>query len=166
MILYIRFIHQVILIITTIFKVSLIQLFSQHKLLVLISFSLAHYFHFYTKMRSGDSTTIDVPESSAVAKGKAPLVAIVKQEQGKGGWKRGVAIFDFLLRLGAIITTLAAAATMGTSDETLPFFTQFFQFQASYDDLPTFQCVIFRLSLSISIHFMLKELFHFTKSKL
>ncbi|KAK7847452.1 casparian strip membrane protein 1 [Quercus suber] len=89
-------------------------------------------------MRSGDSTTIDVPESSAVAKGKAPLVAIVKQEQGKGGWKRGVAIFDFLLRLGAIITALAAASTMGTSDETLPFFTQFFQFQASYDDLPTF----------------------------
>ncbi|KAJ6924075.1 hypothetical protein NC652_017395 [Populus alba x Populus x berolinensis] len=31
---------------------------------------------------------------------------------------------------------------MGTSDETLPFFTQFFQFQASYDDLPTFQYVI------------------------
>ncbi|KAH6773028.1 hypothetical protein C2S51_011432 [Perilla frutescens var. frutescens] len=27
---------------------------------------------------------------------------------------------------------------MGTTDETLPFFTQFFQFQASYDDLPTF----------------------------
>ena len=45
-------------------------------------------------MRSGESTTIDVPESSAVAKGKAPLVAIVKQEQGKGGWKRGVAILD------------------------------------------------------------------------
>lgn len=98
-------------------------------------------------MRSGESTTIDVPESSAVAKGKAPLVAIVKQEQGKGGWKRGVAIFDFLLRLGAIVTTLAAASTMGTSDETLPFFTQFFQFQASYDDLPTFQYVIFHLSL-------------------
>ncbi|KAJ6914608.1 hypothetical protein NC651_016782 [Populus alba x Populus x berolinensis] len=31
---------------------------------------------------------------------------------------------------------------MGTSGETLPFFTQFFQFQASYDDLPTFQYVI------------------------
>ncbi|XP_050243655.1 casparian strip membrane protein 1-like [Quercus robur] len=98
-------------------------------------------------MRSGDSTTIDVPESSAVAKGKAPLVAIVKQEQGKGGWKRGVAIFDFLLRLGAIITTLTAAATMGTSDETLPFFTQFFQFQASYDDLPTFQFFVIAMAI-------------------
>ncbi|CAN4100781.1 unnamed protein product [Withania somnifera] len=27
---------------------------------------------------------------------------------------------------------------MGTTDETLPLFTQFFQFQASYDDLPAF----------------------------
>lgn len=117
------------------------QAFSSHQ------FLFSSLFHFYTKMRSGDSTTIDVPESSAVAKGKAPLVAIVKQEQEKGGWKRGVAIFDFLLRLGAIITALAAASTMGTSDETLPFFTQFFQFQASYDDLPTFQYVIFHLSL-------------------
>ncbi|KAK4482726.1 hypothetical protein RD792_009893 [Penstemon davidsonii] len=27
---------------------------------------------------------------------------------------------------------------MGTTDQTLPFFTQFFQFQASYDDLPAF----------------------------
>ncbi|XP_042023877.1 casparian strip membrane protein 3-like [Salvia splendens] len=27
---------------------------------------------------------------------------------------------------------------MGTTHQTLPFFTQFFQFQASYDDLPTF----------------------------
>ncbi|XP_030925153.1 casparian strip membrane protein 1-like [Quercus lobata] len=98
-------------------------------------------------MRSGDSTTIDVPESSDVAKGKAPLVAIVKQEQGKGGWKRGVAIFDFLLRLGAIITTLTAASTMGTSDETLPFFTQFFQFQASYDDLPTFQFFVIAMAI-------------------
>lgn len=98
-------------------------------------------------MRSGDSTTIDVPESSAVAKGKAPLVAVVAKQ--KGGWKRGVSIFDFLLRIGAIVAALTAASIMGTSQETLPFFTQFFQFQASYDDLPTFQYVIFILFLSI-----------------
>jgi hypothetical protein len=98
-------------------------------------------------MRSGDSTTIDVPESSAVYKGKTPLVAVVSKQ--KGGWKRGVSIFDFLLRIGAITAALAAASTMGTSQETLPFFTQFFQFQASYDDLPTFQYVIFILFLSI-----------------
>jgi hypothetical protein len=107
-------------------------------------------------MRSGDSTTIDVPESkkdvpesSAIAKGKAPLVAVVAKQ--RGGWKRGVAIFDFLLRIGAITAALAAASIMGTSQETLPFFTQFFQFQASYSDLPTFQYVIiFNLSLSLA----------------
>ncbi|OWM73634.1 casparian strip membrane protein 3-like [Punica granatum] len=55
-----------------------------------------------------------------------------------GGWKKGIAIFDFILRLCAIGASLAAGTTMGTTDQTLPFFTQFFQFQASYDDLPSF----------------------------
>ncbi|XP_059428898.1 casparian strip membrane protein 1-like [Corylus avellana] len=103
-------------------------------------------------MRSGDSTTIDVPESkkdvpesSAIAKGKAPLVAVVVKQ--RGGWKRGVAIFDFLLRIGAIVAALAAASIMGTSQETLPFFTQFFQFQASYDDLPTFQFFVIAMAI-------------------
>ncbi|KAJ4846810.1 hypothetical protein Tsubulata_037063 [Turnera subulata] len=92
------------------------------------------------------STTIDVPESSSVAKGKAPLVAAPRDVKG-GGYNKGIAIFDFILRLGAIIAALAAAATMGTSDETLPFFTQFFQFQASYDDLPTFQFFIIAMGI-------------------
>ncbi|KAG2683014.1 hypothetical protein I3760_10G012200 [Carya illinoinensis] len=96
-------------------------------------------------MRNGDSTTIDVSESSAIAKGKAPLIAVTKQETG--GWKRGVAIFDFILRLGAIVAALAAASTMGTSGETLPFFTQFFQFQANYDDLPTFQFFVIAMAI-------------------
>ncbi|KAF5473898.1 hypothetical protein F2P56_005848 [Juglans regia] len=95
-------------------------------------------------MRTGDSTTVDVPQSSAVPKGKATLVTVAKQ---KGGWKRGVAIFDFILRLGAIVAALAAASMMGTSDETLPFFTQFFQFQASYDDLPTFQFFVIAMGI-------------------
>ncbi|PSR89849.1 Casparian strip membrane protein like, partial [Actinidia chinensis var. chinensis] len=42
------------------------------------------------------------------------------------------------LRLCAIAAALAATATMGNTDQTLPFFTQFFQFQASFDDLPAF----------------------------
>ncbi|XP_071721280.1 casparian strip membrane protein 1-like [Rutidosis leptorrhynchoides] len=54
------------------------------------------------------------------------------------GWKRGVGIIDLILRICAIIATIAAAAVMGTTSQNLPFFTQLFQFQASYDDFPTF----------------------------
>ncbi|XP_068664234.1 casparian strip membrane protein 2-like [Aristolochia californica] len=68
----------------------------------------------------------------------APAAAVVAAKKMRGGWKRGLAIFDFILRLAAIASTLAAATAMGTSGETLPFFTQFFQFQASYNDLPAF----------------------------
>lgn len=87
-----------------------------------------------------DSIAVDVPaEFSSAIKGKAPLLGLARDHTGSGGYKRGLSIFDFLLRLAAIVAALAAAATMGTSDETLPFFTQFLQFEASYDDLPTFQ---------------------------
>ncbi|KAI3409470.1 RRM domain-containing protein [Psidium guajava] len=101
-------------------------------------------------MKSGDSTTIDVPNSAAssgaAAKGKAVPVAAAPLPR-PGGWKRGVAIFDFILRLCAIVTALAAAATMGTTDQVLPFFTQFFQFEASYDDLPTFQFFVIAMAI-------------------
>ncbi|KAG5063849.1 hypothetical protein AAZX31_02G187200 [Glycine max] len=90
------------------------------------------------------STTIEIPESSKVAKGKA--VAVVAPAR-PGGWKKGVAIMDFILRLGAIAAALGAAATMGTSDQTLPFFTQFFQFEASYDSFTTFQFFVITMSL-------------------
>ncbi|CAI0462581.1 unnamed protein product [Linum tenue] len=93
------------------------------------------------------ATTIDVPESSSVPRGKASIIAAAKHGGKAGGYHRGVAIFDFLLRLAALISALAAAATMGTSDETLPFFTQFFQFQASYDDLPTFQFFVIAMGI-------------------
>ncbi|KAJ7971606.1 CASP-like protein [Quillaja saponaria] len=94
------------------------------------------------------STTIELgPESSSVAKGKAPLIGAVPVAKGKVGWKKGIAIVDFLLRLGAIGSALAATATMGTSDEILPFFTQFFQFEASYDDLPTFQFFVIAMAI-------------------
>ncbi|KAK4793051.1 hypothetical protein SAY86_023486 [Trapa natans] len=97
-------------------------------------------------MRSDDhSATIDVPhvESKAVIKGKASLLpaAAAVAARPVGGWKKGVAIFDFVFRVSAMVAAVAAAAAMGTSDQTLPFFTQFFQFEASYDDLPTFQYV-------------------------
>ncbi|KAI4318816.1 hypothetical protein MLD38_032481 [Melastoma candidum] len=96
-------------------------------------------------MKSGDSTTINVQESGPISKGKGPVLAAPLPRPG--GWKKGAAIFDFVLRLGAVVAALAAAATMGTSDQTLPFFTQFFQFQASYDDLPTFQFFVVAMAI-------------------
>ncbi|KZV17370.1 casparian strip membrane protein 3-like [Dorcoceras hygrometricum] len=96
--------------------------------------------------RAGE-TTINVPpheSKSTKSKNHAIYTSITKatdpphvQPAGRG-WRRGVGIFDFILRICALVAALAAATTMGTTDETLPFFTQFFQFQAEYDDLPTF----------------------------
>ncbi|KAI4300515.1 hypothetical protein L6164_033885 [Bauhinia variegata] len=85
------------------------------------------------------STKIDVPESSHAAK-----VAVAPKQ---GGMKKGMAIMDFILRLGAIAASLGAAATMGTSDQSLPFFTQFFQFEASYDSFPTFEFFVIAMAL-------------------
>jgi hypothetical protein len=94
------------------------------------------------------STNIDIQESSKHTKGKAVLVTAPARP---GGWKKGIAIMDFILRLGAIAAALGAAASMGMSDQTLPFFTQFFQFEASYDSFTTFQYVTFNTLLLICI---------------
>ncbi|GAB2234246.1 hypothetical protein Droror1_Dr00003490 [Drosera rotundifolia] len=55
----------------------------------------------------------------------------------KMGMNRGISVIDFILRIIAAIGTLASAIAMGTTNETLPFFTQFIRFRAQYDDLPT-----------------------------
>lgn len=105
-------------------------------------------------MKSGDSTTIDVPHHEAsgggASKGKGAILTVPARQE-KGGMRRGMAIIDLVLRIGAVVSALAAAATMGTSDQNLPFFTQFFQFEASYDDMPSFQYVTFNLSLQSCI---------------
>lgn len=96
------------------------------------------------KMNTSNSTTINVQETKAEAKGKARLIAAPVVASTKAiphpnaGWKKGIAIFDFLLRLVAVAATLSAAVAMGTTDQTLPFFTQHFQFHASFEDLPAF----------------------------
>lgn len=95
------------------------------------------------------SAVIDVPESSNLI-GKGTIPSAPAPPIRPAGWKKGIAIIDFILRLGAIASALGAAATMATSDETLPFFTQFFQFEASYDSFSTFQYV----TLSNSTHFI------------
>ncbi|CAK8571359.1 unnamed protein product [Lathyrus sativus] len=89
------------------------------------------------------STTIDVPESSNM-KGKTILLGA---QARPGGWKKGIAIMDFILRLGAVAAALGAAASMGMSDQTLPFFTQFFQFEASYDSFTTFQFFVISMAI-------------------
>lgn len=61
-----------------------------------------------------------------------------KSSAPKAGVSRGVAILDFILRILAFIGTLGSAISMATTNETLPFFTQFIRFRAEYDDLPTF----------------------------
>ncbi|EYU26727.1 hypothetical protein ABFS82_04G210700 [Erythranthe guttata] len=89
--------------------------------------------------REGEAA-INIPESKST-KGKNvahTTTLMAAPPPPRGGWKRGVAIFDFILRISGLVAALAATTTMGTTDETLPFFTQFFQFQASYDDLPAF----------------------------
>ncbi|KAM1511936.1 hypothetical protein ACFX1Z_023557 [Malus domestica] len=57
------------------------------------------------------------------------------------GVNRGASILDFILRIVAFLGTLVSAIAMGTTQERLPFFTQFLQFRAEYDDLPTFTYV-------------------------
>ena len=101
-----------------------------------------------------DSTAINIqPESSslrskhAAAKGEAYQVMRViasdpKHDHDKGaGVKNGVAVLEFILRLGATAAALGATVAMASSEQTLPCFTQFFQFSAGYDDLPTFTYV-------------------------
>ncbi|KAK6922007.1 Casparian strip membrane protein domain [Dillenia turbinata] len=61
-----------------------------------------------------------------------------KDSSQKHGANRGISILDFILRIIAIVGTLGSAIAMGTTDETLPFVTQFIRFRARYNDLPTF----------------------------
>uniref|UniRef100_A0A6N2KBT4 CASP-like protein n=1 Tax=Salix viminalis TaxID=40686 RepID=A0A6N2KBT4_SALVM len=61
-----------------------------------------------------------------------------KSSAPRAGVSRGMAILDFILRILAFIGTLASAISMATTNETLPFFTQFIRFRAEYNDLSTF----------------------------
>ncbi|XP_047309257.1 casparian strip membrane protein 3-like [Impatiens glandulifera] len=97
-------------------------------------------------MKSGEISVVQMEQGEA--KGKAMLAGEVGHDgRSRGGYKKGVAIFDFVLRICAFAAALAATATMGTTDQTLPFFTQFFQFQASYDDLPAFEYFVVAMAI-------------------
>jgi len=99
------------------------------------------------EMETGDTSREDMVRR----KGKAPIIEApligkgvqksseeVIEARGGGMMKRGMAIIDFVMRLFALAAVLAASIAMGTTEQTLPFFTQFFQFQAKFYDLPSF----------------------------
>ncbi|KAL2903978.1 CASP-like protein 7 [Bienertia sinuspersici] len=78
---------------------------------------------------------------------------------------RGLSILDLIFRIVAGVSTLASAIAMATTNETLPFFTQFIRFRAEYDDLPTFMFFVVAnsiitgylvLSLTFSIFHIIK----------
>lgn len=54
------------------------------------------------------------------------------------GMKRGLSVMDLILRIVAGVATLASAIIMGTANQRLPFASQFVQFSAEFDDLPSF----------------------------
>ncbi|PRQ32441.1 putative casparian strip membrane protein [Rosa chinensis] len=96
-------------------------------------------------MDSKESENIAVTDAKAAAKGKAAEgahptadVAMKTKTQTRRGSKKGLAIVDLVLRLGASSAAVAAAYSPLSSEQILPFFTQFLQFHAEYNDLPTF----------------------------
>ncbi|KAF5772800.1 Casparian strip membrane protein 1 [Helianthus annuus] len=97
-----------------------------------------------TSNSTKETGDIPIPVTSSKSSKAAPppVVAAKAKKTAKqplvSGWKRGLGIIDFILRICAIAAALAAATAMGTTSQQLPFFTQFFQFKADYDDLPAF----------------------------
>ncbi|GKU99532.1 hypothetical protein SLEP1_g12370 [Rubroshorea leprosula] len=84
----------------------------------------------------------------------------------------GVSILDLFFRIGAIVGTLGSALAMGTTDQTLPFITQFFQFRAQYHDLPSLTffvianaivCGYLVLSLPISTYHIIRSKAHISR---
>ncbi|XP_027361527.1 CASP-like protein 7 [Abrus precatorius] len=63
---------------------------------------------------------------------------VSKVAHPKRGVTRGLSIMDFILRIIGAIATIGSALAMGTTNETLPFATQFIRFRAEFDDIPTF----------------------------
>ncbi|KAG4395963.1 hypothetical protein AAZX31_19G075000 [Glycine max] len=105
------------------------------------------------KMKSEVSAvTRVVDKNKGIDKGKGVTWAVSVSEKDSfsstkaapfSRWKKGIAVTDFVLRLGAIGAAMGSAVTMGTNEEQLPFFTQFLQFHAQWSDFPVFQFFVF-----------------------
>ena len=89
----------------------------------------------------GDATaTAAAAGSKAAGGGRRGLPLLLRS--GAGGFRRCLAVIDFLLRVAAFGATLAAAISTGTADERLSVFTQFFQFHARFDDFAAFTLLV------------------------
>ncbi|KAJ4756849.1 Casparian strip membrane protein 1 [Rhynchospora pubera] len=95
-----------------------------------------------------------------------------KAAMQRRGMNKGASIMDLIFRCVAIIGTLGSAISMGTTNETLPFFTQFIRFKAQYDDLPTFTffvvansvvCAYLVLSIPLSIVHIIRSSARYTR---
>ncbi|KAF5745464.1 hypothetical protein HS088_TW07G01048 [Tripterygium wilfordii] len=79
---------------------------------------------------------------------------------------RGISVLDLVLRIVAVAGTLASSIAMATTNQTLPFITQNFQFRAEYNDLPAF--TFFVITNSIVCGYLVFSLplsiFHIIKS--
>ncbi|CAN6280006.1 unnamed protein product [Urochloa humidicola] len=82
---------------------------------------------------AGKAPASEHGETSAKA---AAALEVAGGERSRAA-SRGLAVLDLILRLVAVIGTVGSAIAMGTTNQTLPFFTQFLRFKAQYDDLPT-----------------------------
>jgi len=110
--------------------------------------------------KEGEKTALKTKETN---KGKVVTWAVPLSSESSGSkefvlitrprWKKGDAIADFLLRLGATGAAIGSAIIMGNNDEQLPFFTQFLQFHAQWNQFPMFQYVCPIISLTESIKF-------------
>lgn len=96
-----------------------------------------------------DDTTGKAPVTAQPPPAAAPTAPVQQQRKSGGGvpfllrggadgFRRCMAFVDLLLRVVAFGPTLAAAIATATSNETLSVFTEHFQFQARFDDFPTF----------------------------
>ncbi|CAN6572023.1 unnamed protein product [Malus baccata var. baccata] len=108
-------------------------------------------------MKAGAAVELGHGESNS--KGIASTTA-------SAGVNRGASILDFILRIVAFLGTLVSAIAMGTTQERLPFFTQFLQFRTEYDDLPTFTffvvansivCTYLVFSLALSVFHIIRS---------
>ncbi|QCD90411.1 hypothetical protein DEO72_LG4g1366 [Vigna unguiculata] len=90
----------------------------------------------------------------------------IKGASPRKGVRRGLSIMDFILRIVAAVATLGAALAMATTNETLPFATQFIKFRAQFDDLPSL--VFFVMGNSVVCGYLVLSLvpsiFHIVRS--